>query len=258
MGQVSTSLGQRRSTRVEANIDIVLASVKTRGVPSEAPGVTLMVSKHGAKVQTTMHLEAGDYVRLTNPATNHSQLARVAWVGRRDSSLARLAFGIALEQPENFWGVYFPPEDWNEPTSWEDWEREEERVEPMPPALGADISGPTPSPWNPAPASVAAEVPMGEPIEVPADGAIVFVRGLSAARMPFQEQTVLHPLGGVEATIHLKPVVDIGRMLQVVFPPDHHVVRAHTTGIGRQPENGKWKMWVRLAAPLRVVRDPET
>ncbi|MGH9862706.1 MAG: hypothetical protein ACRD35_04710, partial [Candidatus Acidiferrales bacterium] len=114
----------RRSTRVLIEIPIVLSSVKTRGIPFEAPAVTMIVNKHGAKVRTTKHMQVGTYVRVTNPSTNRSQLARVAWVGKSDDTIARLAFGIELLDPENFWGIYLPPADWLEARSWEEEEPE--------------------------------------------------------------------------------------------------------------------------------------
>ena len=245
---------ERRSTRVEVEIPIVITSVKSVGGVYEGPGVTVMVNKHGAKIVTAVRFQAGDYVRLTIPASNRSQLARVAWVDQENRGVARVAFGIALEEPENFWGVYFPPGDWDNPPSWEDWEvSERQQVTALPARQGS----PPPLASTLDPPAVAAatqrQVTDAPPIEIYEEGSPVYVRGMSAAHLPFQEQTWLHPLRGQELTIRLRAVVDIGRLLQVIVPTNSLVVRARTSGVSDRVQKGKWTYWLRLDAPIRII-----
>lgn len=244
----------RRSTRVLVNIPVVISSVKTKGIPFEAPAVTLVVSKHGAKIQTTMHMQVGTYVRLTNPATNHSQLARVAWVGKSDDRVARLAFGIELDDPQNLWGIYLPPEDWLESPSWD----EEEEPAPYPLSSPSAEQGlPSRRLGDDTVFGSSEAPPQLPPLEIPEEGVDVFVRGLSSAHMPFQEHSVLHPVTETEATVQVRPVVDFGKLVQVVFPTVERIVRARVSGVSERQMEGKWKMWVRFPHPFRILKQPE-
>jgi len=250
---------ERRSSRVEVEIPIIITSVKTEGAFYEGPGVTVLVNKHGAKIATTLRFRVGDYVRLTIPASNRSQLARVAWVDQDNLGTARVNFGIALEEPENFWGVYFPPEDWNDSPSWEEWERG--GLQPTSASLPQQqVSSPSAlgGPAQTLPPSTSAPVAELPAIEVYEEGTPVFVRGISSARLPFQEQTWLHPVGGQEATVRLRPMVDIGKLVQVIFPADDLLVRARTTAVGERAKEGKWTFWLRVESPVRVVPKTET
>lgn len=245
------SSGARRSSRVLVNIPVIISSVKTKGVPFEAPAVTLVVSKHGAKIQTTLHMEVGTYVRLTNPSSNHSQLARVAWVGKSDDRVARLAFGIELDDPQNFWGIYLPPEDWMESPFWEE---EEEAAAHVPPSLLAESPTAAGRPGDSTLFQAAEAPPDLPPLEIPEEGVDVFVRGVSSAHLPFQELSVLHPVTETEATVQVRPVVDFGRIVQVVFPTINRTVRARVSGVSEQRTEGKWKTWLRFPHPFRVVK----
>ena len=259
MSESSKSRNERRSTRVEVEIPIIITSVKSKGKFYEGPGVTLMVNKHGAKIVTLLRFNVGDYVRLTIPASTRSQLARVAWVDQTEPGMARVSFGIALEEPENFWGVYFPPGDWDDPPSWEDWEKSEGQQTHSPVHRRELPKTHDPNvalgPGSPAGSSALPKLP---PIEIYEEGNPVYVRGISAAHSPFQEQTWLLPVGGQEATVRLRAVVDVGRLVQVVFPTDTLIVRAHTTGVGDQAREGKWTTWLRLDALVRIIPKLET
>jgi hypothetical protein len=61
----------------------------------------------GAKIRINHPLRFKE-VSITIRSQQRSQRARVVDVdeARQDE------FGIELEKPENFWGVYFPPADW--------------------------------------------------------------------------------------------------------------------------------------------------
>ncbi len=228
--------------------------MKTRGIPFEAPAVTLLVNKHGAKVRTTMHMQVGTYVRITNPATNRAQLARVAWVGKSDDTIARLAFGIELLDPENFWGVYLPPADWVEAQSWQEEEDEASQMprpfRPEPVPGGVRSSGDSLFRSSEAPPNL-------PPLEIPEEGVDVLVRGISGALIPFQESSVLHPVDEKEATVLLRPVVDFGKFVQVIFPLINRIVRARISGVSEQRAGAKWKTWIRFAHPFRILKGQE-
>ncbi len=46
-------------------------------------------------------------VRVAMLAPYKWRVGQVVWADSHDSE-----YGIELHRPENFWGIYFPPEDW--------------------------------------------------------------------------------------------------------------------------------------------------
>jgi len=163
-------------------------------------------------------------------------------------------FGIELLRPENVWGIYFPPSDWEEPGAWED-EESAVSVPPLAPPLHAPTE-PKNSGMAVLTASPASVPPPGAALsclEILAKGIEVFVRGMSASRSPFQEKTMLHPLNEQEATILITPVVDVGVLVQLIFPVVERAVKARTSGVGRYRSDGRWKMWMKFIDRVRLV-----
>ena len=192
---------RRRSTRVELNVPIVVSGVDAEGSSFEAPGETQLVNKQGAKIRLLVgSLERHMVVSVTIPTLNRSRRARVVWVeetddARKRSRQARLAwlekkdggkgqqkFGIELENPENFWDVYFPPSDWQELTVWE----EPEPAVAEPAHRPSADSGSAETPGKDADRRVGSRLAAaGSDLpDIPARGVEVFVRGMSSARMP--------------------------------------------------------------------------
>lgn len=237
-------------------IPILLSGTDSHGVRFEAAGETLVVNKHGAKIRTEQSLQSGMDVHVTNPARKQSRPARVVWAEAVGETEAELSFGVELGTPENFWGIYFPPSDWQEPEAWDD----EEPVRPETAPPGTLEKGP-PRAQQPQPAlglrapSVAAAASPADllPVDIPAPGLQVYVRGMSAVRIPFQEKTFLRPVDQGEATIHIRLVVDIGICLQVVFPDTKRSIKVRTSGTANTRQEGRWKMWVKFIDPVRVV-----
>ena len=97
----------RRSTRVLLTLPVRVSGIDEDGRPFESEGETLCVNKHGAKIRISHSLRCKE-VRITLRSRQRSQRARVAYVDEAH----RGEFAIELERPENFWGVYFPPADW--------------------------------------------------------------------------------------------------------------------------------------------------
>lgn len=95
----------RRSTRVPIRVRI---EVQGTGVSCE--GETVVVNLHGALVKTSSPLKLGDRITVHVELTGKSADARVVFASREHSS----EFGIALDQPQNIWGISLPPPDWRE------------------------------------------------------------------------------------------------------------------------------------------------
>ncbi len=67
---------------------------------------TVTVSRYGAKLRisppTRGTMVCGDHVRISQRGSYSWRTARISWVDR-------VGFcGIELQDPENFWGIYFP------------------------------------------------------------------------------------------------------------------------------------------------------
>lgn len=68
---------------------------------------TVTVSRYGAKLRvgpSNRTLVCGDHIRVSQRGSYTWRTARVSWVDRIGGGFC----GIELQDPENFWGVYFP------------------------------------------------------------------------------------------------------------------------------------------------------
>jgi hypothetical protein len=73
---------------------------------------TKIVSRHGACLELKHRLLVSSSLQLSIPNAKRNQTCRVVSV---NSEQAPYETGIELEQAENFWGVQFPPDDWEAP-----------------------------------------------------------------------------------------------------------------------------------------------
>jgi hypothetical protein len=105
----SPGVDNRRSSRIPLVIRIVVAGIHPdTGVCFQAIGKTLVVNKHGALINTIPGLQSGMRLCITVATTGKSAGAHVVW----DTPGSEGRYGIELETPENPWGVFFPPADW--------------------------------------------------------------------------------------------------------------------------------------------------
>jgi hypothetical protein len=99
------------------------------------------------------------------------------------------------------------------------------------------------------------EAPVGEaaPVKIPASGVPVLVRGVSASRTPFQEETELKPMGNNEGIITVSWVLDEGRLVHIVLFEQERVLRARVTGYAERALLGKHRVWVEFEQPAEVL-----
>jgi len=97
----------RRSTRVRMKIRIEAQDVAET---LTCEGETIVVSLHGALISTIVPLRVGMGIEIHVILTDKRALAQVVYV---DPERPRQC-GIALEKPQNIWGLSFPPDDWRE------------------------------------------------------------------------------------------------------------------------------------------------
>ena len=100
----------RRSTRVPLKIDI---KVEGGAQSLTCEGETIVVNLHGALIATATALGVGMKISVHVFLTDKRAGARVVYV----SSENPLRCGIELERPQNIWGVFLPPDDWDETTA---------------------------------------------------------------------------------------------------------------------------------------------
>jgi hypothetical protein len=200
-------------------VTLPLAVSGQRGDGSHISGAaeTILVNKHGAKIRSAVTLENSMEVRVALLAPYKWRLAQVVWADVQQNE-----YGIQLDRPENFWGVYFPPEDW------------ELRI----PGITAH-----------EPAASGQKTPETNSVAIPEGGAIVTLRGIAASKIPFQEQGLLVPVSEYDATLLIQPFVELGAKVLVIVnkqaAPDAVVL-----AIARSREYDRWRVWLRFSQAI--------
>lgn len=233
----------RRAKRFDLKLPLLISSETINDPLQNTPAETVSVSRTGLKLKCSKPLRKGMYVRLVRPGSDQSKLARVVWaqVGQNEETIAGLALALQLRNPRDFWGGDYPASDRPDTHFWQD------EVEPA--TTEAEPAGPKKE--EPAP-SVARAAESGA-LRIPTEGVKVLVRGVSAARMPFQEESVLVPTGENEGRVSIRPVVDDGKLVQVLFLAEGRVMKARTDGSSRRRPDGKMRVWLRFEQPLQKL-----
>ena len=97
----------RRSTRVPLKVVISAQAVSE---PLTCDGETIVVNRHGALISGTVPLRMGLKIEVHVIMTDKRAPAEVVYLDAEQP----LVCGVALEEPENIWGLSFPPDDWFE------------------------------------------------------------------------------------------------------------------------------------------------
>src|SRR5262245_27002365 len=106
MTQLSVERG-RRSSRVLVSLPLAVSGQKSDGSHVSGAAETILVNRHGARIRSSVPLEPSMEVRVALLAPYKWRVGQVVWADSREKE-----YGIELRRPENFWGIYFPPEDW--------------------------------------------------------------------------------------------------------------------------------------------------
>jgi hypothetical protein len=105
----SSLLKRRRSSRIAVSIKLIVSGVfSDDGRSFAVDGLTLVVNRHGALIETEVGLCLGMQVAIIVVRTREVGTARVVW----SSPQFEGHYGVELKEPRNIWGVYFPPVDW--------------------------------------------------------------------------------------------------------------------------------------------------
>ena len=108
---------QRRSTRIEQAMPLVVQGVGALREPYQEQVSTLSISCHGCTYQSKHEVIQGEtvYLDIKPPAegsVGSTSRARVKWVQKLDAKDRAYQIAVELEVAGNVWGVATPPEDW--------------------------------------------------------------------------------------------------------------------------------------------------
>jgi hypothetical protein len=237
---------RRRSVRVLTTIPLLISGRKSDGTRFEGTAETVIVNKHGAKIRTQEKLSCGIQIRIAIVSPYRFQMARVVSEESQDE------FGIELAEAQNFWGVYFPPEDWSD---------EQDETSELSSETRSPPSSSTPQ-QNAEAGSRAGAVMVETPTQpsesrrvdatpdIPQSGSPAVIRGIAATRTPFQEKGHLIPVGTDRANFSVRPLVEPGTKVKVILLPGEHVLNAKVAKLSRTRVHGKWQIVLKFDLPI--------
>jgi hypothetical protein len=233
MAQMIASERGRRSSRVLVSLALAVSGQKSDGSHVSGAAETILVNRHGAKIRSTVPLEPKMEVRVAMLAPYKWRVGQVVWAdsGERE-------YGIELYRPENFWGIYFPPEDW-------------ELGVPAVTVVNNPASGATQP--RVAIKTETEAAPGPEPLHIPEGGTIAILRGIASNGIPFQERDLILPVGERDATMLIGPMVGLGSKLQVIFSKNC-VEDALVTATSHSREYDRWRIWLNFSRVLLVAK----
>jgi hypothetical protein len=233
MAQMIASERGRRSSRVLVTLPLAVSGQKSDGSHVSGAAETILVNRHGAKIRSSVPLETRMEVRVAMLAPYKWRVGQVVWADSRESE-----YGIELYRPENFWGIYFPPEDW-------------ELGVPAVTVISNTATGATQP--RVAVKAEAEAAPGPQPLHVPEGGTIAILRGIASNGLPFQERDLILPVGERDATMLIGPMVSLGSKLQVIFSKNC-VEDAVVTATSHSREYDRWRIWLNFSRVLLVAK----
>jgi len=235
MAQLIPQERGRRSSRVLVSLALAVSGQKSDGSHVSGAAETILVNRHGAKIRSAVPLEPKMEVRVAMLAPYKWLVGQVVWAdsGERE-------YGIELYRPENFWGIYFPPEDW------------ELGVPAVTVASSAPAHGATQSRVEMQSESSAASTE-SDALQIPEGGTIAILRGIASNGLPFQERDLILPVGERDATMLIGPLVSLGSKLQVIFSKNC-VEEALVTATSHSREYDRWRIWLNFSRVLLVAK----
>jgi hypothetical protein len=222
---------RRGSKRVLLSVTLI-ASAKLNGSLLQFKAETVDVNREGAKIRTPVQLEVGVRIRLAVLEPYRFVHAKVVWANPGAEQ-----YGVELEHPGNFWGICFPPDDWQDPPARDGRAGAGRRILGGTLAEGEEERDRHSAPKHPEEADSRGP-------SIPAEGKSAILTGMSAIGLPFQESGLLMPDGTEGITMLVRPSVAPGVPLRVVM--DSQVFKATIKSVSRHREGGKWRVWLRF------------
>jgi hypothetical protein len=107
-----TPVIKRRSSRVAIDMPVVLFGQQINGKVFSEDTRTSVVNAHGALIILTSGVEIKPSVLLVNKTSKVEAQCRVISQKETENGKSELGVEFVVPQPR-FWGIAFPPEDWN-------------------------------------------------------------------------------------------------------------------------------------------------
>lgn len=223
----------RRSSRVLVSLPLAVSGQKSDGSHISGAAETILVNRHGAKIRSSISLENRMEIRVALLAPYKWRVGHVVW-----ANAGQKEYGIELGRPENFWGIYYPPEDW-------------------------ELGLPTVKVFNPNEGSGAMqsrsaqkkkeETPKRDTAIIPEGGTIAILRGMAANGTPFQERDLILPAGPNQASMLIGPLVNLGTPMTLIFAKNQ-VERALVSAVSHSQDYDRWRVWLEfLPQPSTTV-----
>src|SRR5215472_2601933 len=224
----------RRSSRVLVSLPLAVSGQKSDGSHISGAAETILVNRHGAKIRSSVPLETSMEVRVAMLAPYKWRVGQVVWADPGEKE-----YGIELSRPENFWGIYFPPEDW-------------ELGVPVVTVFSAEQAEGTSQPrgfrkQSPETASAVVSPP------IPEGGTIAVLRGIAASGLPFQERDLILPVGERHGSMLIGPMVELGAPMRVIFGKNL-VESAVVSAVSHSREFSRWRTWLNFSRAIAAVR----
>ena len=224
----------RRSSRVLVTLPLAVSGQKSDGSHISGAAETILVNRHGARIRSSVALETNMEVRVAMLAPYKWRVGQVVWADGGENE-----YGIELNRPENFWGIYFPPEDW-------------ELGVPAVTVFSAEEAGASP------PRSLKKQMQETNHdgnhfLRIPEGGTIAVLRGIAANGVPFQERDLILPVGERHGSMLIGPMVELGTPMNVIFGRNQ-VENAVVTAVSHSREFGRWRTWLHFSRPIAVAQ----
>jgi len=218
----------RRSSRVLVNMPLAVSGQKSDGSHISGAAETILVNRHGARIRSNVPLEHKMEVRVAILAPYKWRVGQVVWADSGEKE-----YGIELSRPENFWGIYFPPEDW-------------ELGVPAVTMYGVPGAA---EEVKPRISRRSQETPAAEPLRIPDGGTIAVLRGVAANGVPFQERDLILPVGDWHGSMLIGPMVELGAPMSVIFSRNS-VEMAIVSAVSHSREFGRWRTWLQFSRSM--------
>lgn len=103
------AMNQRRSDRIMLTIPLRIHGTDMNGVPVSEEGRTVVLNRHGARIQVPHRLPTGGTLRVVNLVTRREADFRVVGlVGPMTETGCE--YGVEyVDSKDNIWGIHFPP-----------------------------------------------------------------------------------------------------------------------------------------------------
>ena len=223
----------RRSSRVLVTLPLAVSGQKSDGSHISGAAETILVNRHGARIRSSVPLETNMEVRVAMLAPYKWRVGQVVWSDSGESE-----YGIELNRPENFWGIYFPPEDWELGVPAVTVFSAEEAGAPPPRSLKKQMQ----------------EMNDGDHLlRIPEGGTIAVLRGIAASGLPFQERDLILPVGERHGSMLIGPMVELGTPMNVIFGRNQ-VENAVVTAVSHSREFGRWRTWLHFSRPIAAAQ----